>query len=724
MILLPLLLGACADMFQEKIAMGRDGAGSLSDLLFVRAEEITQLPTPSEVYVADRQHPTEIRISWSAVTGASSYSVERAVVIPVKESDGTTHYGEATEDLFEVRAAYVAGTSYTDSILTVFDAAPESPEYEYRYYYRISAENAGLRLEPSLPTVPEWGMLFSFPRRVEASKAVYTDKIEVKWEKVDKAASYVVYRSDSKDGIPSGMVTRVPGNMDFYFHQIPDELRGKDFYYFVAGVSGTGAEGLKSSSAYGYTRVEGAPGAPQNVDFESPGAGRGKSTSKIKIKWDADLTPGVYYAVFRSSSVDSSLTRLTGNTTVCEWEDSTGLQPGVYYYYQVQAIVKPGEQELKGPLSDPLEGFLISPPTGTAASKSKETGAVSLTWYPALGNASEQAGYSYKVYTANSKDGPFGPGFTVGPGLTAEADGYLHKNGLPMNPNFFRIATVNSGVESGPGEIVTPAPFAAFILDATRAANWGAAYVNPDGVYSVRVTWQKPADDTPDSYHIYRSTGPDSGFRRITDTPVPASAESGGQFSYEDKSEAARPGRFYYYQILSLNVLGQGANYSETRQGYGALTQEQFFREYVKTVNKSLGKLVNMNKAGAMDKLGDETKYGTISGSIAYDTPDSVLSAIPPFNIYITYNNYADFYIGNDSTQGRYFILNGQSNTHVTSTDGNGYMLGTVTAAGMYPGTVDYSGISIVGQQAAGGTYLVTPTGFPSATVDWTLGRR
>jgi hypothetical protein len=407
----------------------------------------------------------------------------------------------------------------------------------------------------------------------------------------------------------------------------------------------------------------------------------------------------------------------------------SGLKPGVWYYYKIQTIVEKDGKPLKGPLSDPVEAFLLSPPAGTAALK--EGGTVTLKWYPALGNPAEQLAYTYRVHTAFDKDGPFSPSYTVGPAING--DGYIVKTGLPVSPAFFRITTVNGGTESVPGEVVSPPPPAASILDATRAENWGAGYVNVDGVYSVRVTWQKPDGETPAAYHVYRSTSPDSGFQRITDTPVPVSAESGGQFAWEDKSAAARPGRPYYYRILSLNVLGQGAYYSDTRRGYGALTHDAYFREYVKTVNKSLGKLVNMNKSGSTDKLGDETKSAANGGTIHYDTPDSVLSAIPPFDILITYTNYADFHINNNDALDWYFILNGQSNTHVTEMSGAGFMFGTVTATGMYPGTVSYginpggnasNSIIITGQNPSGGVYTVTPAGFGPATVSWALGKR
>jgi hypothetical protein len=517
--------------------------------------------------------------------------------------------------------------------------------------------------------------------------------------------------------------------MGSYQNNIHDENRGKEYYYFVAGVSGSGNSSLKSADAYGYTLVEGAPGVPQGEGLAA-GYGRGNHTDRVKIEWTADSTPGAYYAVYRYSSVDSSLTRLVGNTTSTEYEDSSiSLKTGVWYYYRVQTIVEKDGKPLKGPLSDPIEAFLLSPPSGTVALK--EGGLVTLKWYPALGNSMEQGLYTYKVYTASGQDGPFSYASTVG--SSVDGEGYITRTGLPVSPAFFRVATVNGGVESILGEVVSPPPPAASILDATRAENWGALYTNADGVYSVRITWEKPVGEIPAFYHVYRSTSPDSGFKRSTDTPIPASAESGGRFAWEDRNDAARPGRPYYYRILSLNVLGQGAYYSDTRKGYGALTHEAYFKEYIKTVNKSLGKLVNMNKSSSTDKLGDETKYGANGGSIHYDTPDSLLSAVPPFDIYITYSNYADFYINNDSALGWYFILNGQSNTHVTDMSGAGSMFGTVTAAGMYPGTVGYgtqsnpnasNSIIITGQNPAGGVYTVTPAGFGPATVSWILGKR
>ncbi|MDR2079486.1 MAG: hypothetical protein LBP74_07195 [Treponema sp.] len=727
LILFPLLLGACSNMFQDKVSMAQGrSAGSLSDLLFVRAEDIVQLLAPAEVYVASRQHPMEIRINWSAVDGAASYLIERAVVEPEVESDGTAHYGEATEDLFE-EAASVTGTSWTDSILGSYTATVKSPEYNNRYYYRISAENKLLRLESSLPTTPKWGMLFPPPRKVEASQGEHLDKIVVSWEKVEGASGYIIYRSDSKDGIPYGEAGRAVGSMASFQNTIPNENQGKEYYYFVAGVSGSGNSSLKSTDAYGYTLVEGAPAAPQGVDLY-PGYGRGNHTNKIKIRWTADSTPGAYYAVYRKSSgtEDESWTRLTGNTTATEYEDSSGgpnsPTAGVYYYYKIQTIVEKDGKPLKGPTSSLVEAFLLSPPTGTKALK--VGGTVTLKWYPALGNHTEQSLYTYNVYTASSQGGPFSLSHS-GVGSSVDGDGYITKTGLPVSPAFFRITTVNGGTESVPGEVVSPPPPAAVILNATRAENLGMEYTaNSDGVYPVRVTWKKPGSESPASYHVYRSANPDSGFQRITDTPVPASAESGGQFAWEDRSAAAKAGKLYYYKVLSLNVLGQGEFYSECREGYGALTHEAYFKEYVKTINRSLGKLVNMNKSSSTDKLGDETKYGANGGTIHYDTPDSVLNAIPPFNIFITYTNYADFYINNDSAQGWYFTLNGQSNTNVTSMSGAGTMFGTVTATGMYPGTVSYEGIIISGQKASGGYYTVTPNGFGSAAVGWELGKR
>ena len=74
-----IILTSCTQMFQPKLPMSLETNTSLGTLLEEELE-ISQLETPKQVFVSQGQMPTEILMSWDAVLGATSYSIERAIV--------------------------------------------------------------------------------------------------------------------------------------------------------------------------------------------------------------------------------------------------------------------------------------------------------------------------------------------------------------------------------------------------------------------------------------------------------------------------------------------------------------------------------------------------------------------------------------------------------------------------------------------------------------------
>ncbi|MDR2404210.1 MAG: hypothetical protein LBD78_09290 [Spirochaetaceae bacterium] len=710
------LLPGCADLFQEKVALNRGSSdlGSLQDLLQPVSTEPIVLAAPTQLYVADAQSPSVIRLGWNAVAGASSYSVERAVLEPLSED---VFPPEPAEGDFEVLEAFVYATSYTDSIIPEPGQNPSEarPEYRNRYYYRVRAENVRNGLDPSSPSAVGMGTLFAFPRNVRAGKGVSGAEIRVDWDRVKGAASYRVYRSEYASGAAPLAVARVFGNQNWY--RDAGIEKNRDYYYSVEALTPLQVPSAAGPLALGYAIAENAPGK-LSVRLAA-GFGRGHHTDRIRVEWVPDPAPGVTYAVYRYSSADSSLTPLARGETAAFWEDTAGLEPGIFYYYQVQPSgTGSGGTALKGPFSDPVEAFILSPPVTVLAEKSGTL--VSLKWFPVIGTPAEQAAWSYRVYGSNNSAGPFHELRTVSAPVPVGSDGYVHADGVGDYSvyRFYRVSTFNSlSVESVPGATVSPHPAAALIQHVSRGAFLAGEAPNGSGVYPVRIGWKKPADEEPAFYHLYRSAEPDSGFRRITTNPIPGG--SGGEFSFIDQNRAARVGRWYYYRLLSLNELGQGSAWSDTLAGYGALSYEQYMLEYNKTVLSSQKKLTLMHKPNNMDKLGSEIKYGTISGSISYDARIEN----PGARIIMRYENYADFFIGGDSSRGVYFAVTGNTNT-TTSISGNGKMDGTMECTGMYPGKVYYDNVEIKGGAAGGGTYGIEPEGFPRGEVNWLVGEK
>ena len=724
-----LLLTGCAEMFQGKVDMvvGSQGGG-LSGMLSEKTA-ITELVAPAQLNVSKGDSSTYIDLNWSMVEGAVSYRIERAVDTP--DADGNfpmalwmldldspdekkrTEAAKNLDEKFEELEQAVYGTAYQDVTPKDFNA---------RYYYRVSAENARDKLESSPYSSYDYGTLFGIPQQPQASLGASTDSITLRWGGVAHAKSYEVYRSTNPDGSGAVLVSTVTADQTKYKNSVIKDDQGKEFYYTVYAVNRMGTRSSASSIAMGFTLVEGAPPQPQNVQIKN---GRGTTTNSIELTWDAVTTSGsdLTYYIYRSSSVDSALVQV-GKVTDTKFSDSRSLKPNLYYYYQIQASARDEYgQELKSPFSDSgkldtegnlnpkaAEGFVISPTEELFAEKKVGEGQITLRWLPALGSQEEQAKYKYEIFAGSSQNGPFDLLTTQEAGASVNEQGYIETK--VESKSFYTVVTVNptTQVESGYSVIAAPTPFAATKPGASAAKNVGAqAMANSSGVYPVQITWTKPNDADLHGFHIYRSTSRDSGYRKVTDEPLGINATS-----YLDPNDTAKAGKKYWYKVLAVNALGQGSYYSDPVQGWGALTHEQYLIEFNKTVVSTQKKLSLMHKPGSTDKLGSETISGNISGTLSYSASIAGLGA----RIIMRYENIADFYIDGVKENGVYFALTGNSNTSA-SMDQSGTMDGTITCTGMYPGKVYYDKIQIKGGAAGGGTYGVEPTGFSRVEVPY-----
>ena len=711
-----LALTSCTQMFQPKLPMDTESSTSLGSMLAVK-EEISQLETPKQVFVSQGQNPTEILLSWDAVKGATSYTIERAII-----TDPTiTTVPDESE--FEIIKKFVYATTYTDEVLTDKEAHYQSEAYtnNYKYYYRIVAQNPRTSYDPSLPTEPVYGTLFNPVLRVNADLGKSTDSITVYWDEVPNAKSYQIWRGVNSNGTGMELIANVNGTKDnltqklFYKNKVDFSEQGIEFYYKVIPVNESGIESVSSPLAMGFSLMAGAPAAPSTVTVSN---GRGTKNS-IEISWSTVTADGeVKYAIYRTSSVDSSLTQLTADCVSTTFTDSKSLKPNVYYYYQVQSYIIDEEtgKKLKSPMSDTgagsknqVEGFILSAPTSIKVDKTE------ISWLPAIGNTEEQSLYTYNIYlSANEKDG-YTLDETVS--LTPSEDGRIHHT--VKIAEFYKISTVYNGIESALSEAVAPSPEAATNVVASQNKNIGSSYYpNANGVYPVQITWKAPAENSLSGYNVYRSTKPDSGFRKINETPI-LHVSGTKDYSYIDENETAKTRTYYYYKVLAVNSLEQGTEYSSTEKGYGALSPEQYMREYNKTAINSQTKLTLMHKSNDMDKLGSESANGAISGSLSYNAKIDGLGA----RITMHYDNYADYYIvDKDSSSGVYFLITGDTNTSANMS-ANGTMDGTVVCSGMYPGKVIYDKIEIKGGAAGGGTYGIIREGFDGQVqVDWKVG--
>ncbi|MCL2175804.1 MAG: hypothetical protein FWB73_07150 [Treponema sp.] len=296
--------------------------------------------------------------------------------------------------------------------------------------------------------------------------------------------------------------------------------------------------------------------------------------------------------------------------------------------------------------------------------------------------------------------------------------------------NFIRSLSITSVIlflASSPVFAQESSVRAAVILDASQHAFIPNETANSNGVYPVRITWKKPANDAPAFYQVQRSARSGTGFSRVNAAALPANGPWTDAYSYNsesevytyiDRNETAAAGVKYYYRVLSLNRQEQGNNFSQEKIGWGALTHEKFFFEFNKTYASAIYKLTYMHKRGNLRKLGEETTYGTISGQIYYKARVVGLHG----DITVTTTNYCDYFIDNDPAKGPYFVLNGDSGSTANMATNGSMKPVTIICTGMYPGTVYHGNVQIKGAVVAGGTYGVTPNGFPRKELPWTLG--
>ncbi len=440
---------------------------------------------------------TQINLSWSGVSGASGYQLERSP----NGNDNWTKIADPAGN----------ATTYSDLNLT-----PNT-----RYFYRLRALNAagapGGYANTADATTPDSPP--AAPARLVITSVTY-NQIGLQWA-AGSANQSGFQLERSPDGSTWTKLADIAGNATTYTdNTVQPQTR---YFYRLRAVNGAGASGY--SGVVDATTPAGPPASPQNLMATAV------STTQINLSWAAIAT-ATNVLVERSPNGNDGWTQLTSLPGDATSYSDQGRTPNTRYYYRIRATNASGT----GPYSIVVNAITPDAPpaaparlTATAAS----FGQINLQWADLSGN---ESGFQLER-SLNGSDG-----WTKIADVAANATTYSDPNLSPRTRYFYRIRAVNAAGPSDYSNIAdatTPdaPPAAPARLTATAASttqidlNWGDASDNETG------------------FEIERSTDGVT-FAKIADVAANATTYP---------NTGLTPNTRYYYRIRAKNAVGTSA---------------------------------------------------------------------------------------------------------------------------------------------------------------------
>ena len=252
-------------------------------------------PEAPKVTISGNSTTGKPKLSWNAVPGADFYRIYRAT-----SKTGSYTYQKSTRS-----------TDFTDTTAKVGT----------NYYYKVRAVvEATEKLSPYSNIVNRVCDLAK--PVVSQSVNTTTGKPVVKWETVDGAVKYQIYRATSKDGKYELVKTAITARS----YTDTTAKAGTNYYYKVKAIHSKEA----ANSAYSavVNRVCDLAKPVVSIKLTTDGDPR--------VTWDKIDGAEKYY-VYRAESKDGEYTKIKTTKTVFGYTDTTA-EAGTKYYYKVKAI--------------------------------------------------------------------------------------------------------------------------------------------------------------------------------------------------------------------------------------------------------------------------------------------------------------------------------------------------------------------------------------------------
>jgi fibronectin type 3 domain-containing protein len=351
----------------------------------------------------------QVSISWSAVSGATSYNIYYATTSGVSKTNGTKIVGATSP---AVQTGLSDSTTYY-YIVTAVNSVGESA---------ASVQVAATTLTPvPAPTVP------AAPTGVTATGGA--NQATISWTAVSGATSYNLYRSTSS-GVTTSTGTKIAGVTSPYVNT--GLSAGTTYYYIVTAMNSVG-ESVASTQV---TATTNAP--PPAVPAAPTGVTAIGGANQVSVSW-APVAGATSYNLYWSKT--SGVTTATGTkiTAVASPYVQTGLTYGTTYYYIVTAVNVSGESPSSAQATattNPPPVVIPVAPTGVTAVGGANQ--VTISW-PAV-----VAATSYNIYYSTAT------GVTTANGTKiAGATSPYVQTGLSAGTAYYYIVTaLNSAGES------------------------------------------------------------------------------------------------------------------------------------------------------------------------------------------------------------------------------------------------------------------------------------
>ena len=271
-----------------------------------------QPPAPS----ASAQSDTEIEVTWSEVSGATSYNLYRST-----SSGGT--YIQVGGDISALR--------YLDTGLS------GSAEY----FYQLEACNRGgcsaTRSPAGSATTQATPVAPAQPPAPSASAQSDTE-IEVTWNAVSGATSYKLYRSTRSDGA----YTPIGGDISARRYLDSGRSASTEYFYQLEACNSAGCSATRSPA--GSATTQATPVAPAQPPAPSASA---QSDTEIEVTWNA-VSGATSYRLYRSTRSDGAYTPIGGDISARRYLDS-GRSASTEYFYQLEACNSAGCSAMRSP---------------------------------------------------------------------------------------------------------------------------------------------------------------------------------------------------------------------------------------------------------------------------------------------------------------------------------------------------------------------------------------